>query len=468
MNWLIKRPTLLVLSLISLFSCDDSNDLGTTYDGKPIEAAFTDSVSITASTVLANDSIIGYQRGNFLAGSISTEKFGTTVAQSYLTIRPTAGSITANSSLDSVVLMLDYNDYYGDTTQNYTLEVRELATLFRADATYYTNNNNNIEALPNLLGSATFVPKPKSTNSKTASSGTVTKTSIPVRVTLDNELGQRIMSLPTATLSNAAEFAKTFKGIVLSPGANTKLALGFAPDADSTYLRIYYTSPDNKKQKYDLDINGTYDRLNQINHDLTGSALASLTKSGDALPATATGGEAYLQESTGIVTKITFPYLAQFREKLNEIDVAVNRAELIIPVKEVPFYLPSPAAYLVETNATNRILKSNRLPRVIVEDPLETISRGDNAVQAAAIRYNKDKKAYIINITKYVQDVIYNKPSVYGGNMSTSLLLVPTSRTGTLNVNGSTVQEATGLYSSILQTSGANGMKLRLYFSKTN
>ncbi|RDC65875.1 DUF4270 family protein [Adhaeribacter pallidiroseus] len=471
MNWLIKlkRPALFVLSVITFFSCDDSNTLGTSYEGNPVDASFTDSVSVTASTVLANDSIVGYRNGNLLVGKFTTEKLGTTTAQSYLPIGPTGGSISANNgSPDSVVLMLDYDEYYGDTTQNYSIEVRELGTTFRSDATYYTNNNNSLEALPSLIGSLTFVPKPKRTNSKTSSSGVVTKTSVPVRMKLSNELGQRILGLPSTTLSSTAEFAKIFKGIVLSPGPNTKSALGFAPDADSTYLRIYYTSTDNKKQKYDLNISGGNDRLNEISHDFAGSALTSLNKAGDSISSVAAGNEAYLQESTGIVTKITFPYLNRFREKLNTNDVAVNRAELIIPVKDNPNYLPSPAAYLVETNKTNRILKSNRLPRVVIEDPLETTSRGESGTQAAAIRYNKDKKAYIVNVTKYVQDVIYQRQSASGKLLSNSLLLVPTSRTGSLDPRGSTVLEATGLYSSILQTGGTNNIKLRLYFSKTN
>ncbi len=468
MNWLTKRPAIFVLLLVSLFSCDDSNDLGTAYEGSLVDAVFTDTISIKASTVLANDSIIGYQRGNLLVGNFTTDKFGTTTAQSYLAIGPTGGTFAANAgSPDSVVLSLDYDENYGDTTQNFTVEVRELATAFKPEATYYTNNNNNLEALSNLLGTTTFVPKPKRTNSQTASSGTVTKTSIPVRIKLNNELGQRILALPSATLSNPTEFAKSFKGIVLSSGANTKAALGFAPDADSTYLRIYYTSSDNKKQKYDLAVSGSNDRLNQITSNLAGSTLASLQKSGDSIASATANNEAYLQESTGIVTKITFPYLSLFREKTNLGDLAVNRAELIIPVKENPSYLPSPAAYLIETNKSNRILKTGGLPRVVREDPLETLSRGDNTPQAAAIRYNKDKKAYIVNVTKYVQDMIYNRPSVYG-TKNKSLLLVPTSRTGVLDASGKTVLESTGLYSSILQISGSDRIKLRLYFSKTN
>ncbi|PSR55189.1 hypothetical protein AHMF7605_17580 [Adhaeribacter arboris] len=470
MNWLIKRPYIFVLALVSLFSCNDSNDLGTAYEGSLVDAVFTDTISIKASTVLANDSIIGYRIGNLLVGTFTTVQTGTTTAKSYLAVGPTGGTIAANAGTpDSVILSLDYGEYYGDTTKNYTVEVRELGTLFKAEATYYTNNNNNLEALPNLIGSATFLPTPKKTRTvKDAKSGVETKYSIPVRIKLNNELGQRIMSLPAATLSNPVEFAKTFKGIVISAGSNTNAAIGFAPDADSTYLRIYYTSSDNKKQKYDLAISGSNDRLNQVTSNLTGSALAALHNSGDSLNSGATNSETYLQESTGILTKISFPYLNRFREKLNLIDVAVNRAELIIPVKDNAFYLPSPAAYLVETNKSNRILKTAGLPRVVTEDPLETLSRGDNTPQAAAIRYNKDKKAYIVNVTRYVQDLIYGKQSVYHKLTSKNLLLVPTSRTGILDATGKTVLEATGLYSSILQISGPNKIKLRLYFSKTN
>lgn len=481
MNLLIKRPALFLVSLISLFSCTDSNDLNTAFEGSLIDAVYTDTISITASTVLAKDSIIGYQRGNLLAGTFSNDIFGTTTANAYVAIGPSGGSFVANSRPDSVVLVLDYDEYYGDTTENYTVEVHELTKAFAIDKTYYTNNNNELTYSPDVLGAATFIPAPKrKTIIKDAKTGEEKKFSIPVRIKLNNELGQRIMALPAATLSNTTEFSKTFKGIVLSPGANTNSALGFTPGADSTYLRIYYTS-EGKKQKYDLPIIGNYDvpipgsndRLNQISSDLSGSKLASLKKSGDSIASAAAGDEAYLQESTGIVTKLTFPYLNHFREKLNIKDLAVNRAELLIPVKEQPipvkednFYLPSPFAYLVETNKTNRILKTNGVPRILREDPL--VSATSKEPQAAALRYDKTKKAYVVNITKYVQDLIYNRQSAFGALTSKSLLLVPTSRSGVLDATGATVLEATGLYQSVLQTAGSDKIKLQLYFSKAN
>lgn len=469
MNLLIKRPALFLVLLVSLFSCNDSNDLNTAFKGSQINAVFTDTVSITASTVLAKDSIVSFESGNMLAGTLSNEKFGTTNASSYLAILPSAGSFaTNNGNPDSVVLVLDYDEYYGDTTKNYTLEVHELTKSFATDRTYYTNNNNDLTYSPDLLGSATFTPAPKRLNIKvnTVSNGAVTKTSIPVRIKLNNDLGKRIMALPSATLNNATEFAKSFKGIVLTPGTNTTSALGFTPGADSSYLRIYYTS-EGKKQKYTFGV-GISDRFNHITSNLANSQLAALKKSGDSISSAANGGEAYLQESTGIAAKITFPYLNRFREKSNIKDLAVNRAELVIPVKDNGVYSPSVAAYLVETNKANRILKINGKPRVILQDPLIASTSGSNSQQAAAIRYDKTKKAYIVNITRYVQDLIYNKQSVYGALTSKSLLLVPTARTEGLDPTGLTVLQSTGLSSSILQTGGTDRIKLQLYFSKTN
>ena len=126
MNLLIKRSALFIISLFSLFYCHDSNDLNIPFEGTIIDAVYTDTVSITASTVLAKDSIIGYRIGNFLAGSFSNDKFGTTTASTYLSIGPNGGSIAASNGPDSVVLVLDYDEYYGDTSKSYTVTIHEL------------------------------------------------------------------------------------------------------------------------------------------------------------------------------------------------------------------------------------------------------------------------------------------------------------------------------------------------------
>jgi hypothetical protein len=476
MNLLINRPVLFVLLLLSLFACDNPNDLGATYNGDLINTAFTESEPITAATVLVKDSIVAKNKGNLLAGIFTNEKFGTTTATTYLEMGPSGGSFPANSSLDSVVLALDYDEAYGDTTTNYTVEVRELTKAFEADKTYYTNNNNQLTYAAGTLGTATFIPRPKHTISKeiTNNQGTkvTVKGSVPLRIKLNNELGQRIMSLPTATLSNPAEFAKVFKGIALVPGANTKAALGFAPDgalpsADSTYLRIYYTA-ENKKQSYSLGIsNGAAgnNRFNEIKNDLTNTALAALQKTGDSVAVTTTANEAYLQESTGLVTKITFPELDKLKDRPGNENLAIIRAELIIPAKANPSSSPTPLAYLAPTTKKNRILRTSTLsPRILPEDPLVRSLSGGNTVGPAIVRYDKDKKAYIGNITQYVQSIVYQRPVISVGGVdyliSKSLLLVPTSGGGIL--------EASGLNQAILQMNGTDRIKLRIYFSRIN
>ncbi|CAA9280846.1 MAG: hypothetical protein AVDCRST_MAG95-3293 [uncultured Adhaeribacter sp.] len=477
MNLLINRPVLFVLLLLSVFACDNPNDLGTTYNGDLINTAYTETEPITAATVLVKDSIIAKNKGNLLAGVFTNEKFGTTTAKAYLEIGPSGGSIATGSTLDSIVLALDYDEAYGDTTTNYTLEVRELTKSFEANKTYYTNNNNEL-TYTTALGTATFIPKPKQTISKeiTNAQGTkvTVKTSVPLRIKLNNELGQRIMSLPTTTLGNPTEFAKVFKGVVLVPGATNKAALGFAPDgalpnADSTYLRIYYKAADGKKQKYDLLISnatGGNNRFNEIISDPTGTALAALQKTGDSVAVTA-ANETYLQESTGLLTKITFPDLDKWQSRPGNENSAIIRAELIIPVKENGTSSPAPLAYLAPTTKNNRILRdANLAPRILLEDPLIKNLTGSNPNVAtpAVIRYDKDKKAYIGNITQYVQSIVYQRPFIALGGVeyliSKSLVLVPTSGGGIL--------ESSGLHQSVLQVNGTDRIKLRIYFSRIN
>ncbi len=475
MSLLIKKPVFFLLLFVSLISCDDANDLGTSFEGSLINAAYTDTVTVTAATVLAPvDSVVSYQKGNLLAGTFTNGPFGVTTAKAYLEIGPSGGSFPANSTLDSVVLALDYNEYYGDTLQDYTLQVHELTKAFETDKTYYTTNNNNLTYAEAPLGVVTFKPTPKRTISKTVGSSTV-KASVPVRIKLNNELGQRILALPATALSSTAEFARTFKGVVLAPGANTNAALGFAPNgananADSTYLRIYYTTADSKKQRYELPIRETRtssgtiegnDRFNEIIYNRSNTPLATLQQAGDSLAAT--GGETYLQESTGILTKISFPHLPNFTAKLANGNLTVNRAELIIPVKENAASVPAPLAYLIPTTPSNRIPRaSNLAPLYLPEDP--AVNPGSTTRNPAVVRYDATKKAYVANVTQYVQGLMANRPTIAGNNVSyltsKSLLLWPSSGTGIL--------ETSGLAQSILQTSGSNQIKLRIYFSRIN
>ncbi|PIQ19967.1 MAG: hypothetical protein COW65_17735 [Cytophagales bacterium CG18_big_fil_WC_8_21_14_2_50_42_9] len=469
MNWPTRITVLFIFSVFAFFSCEDNTELGLEEVGADIElgTSYKDDFTIEAATVLAPDSILAFGRGNLLTGRITNNNFGTVTATSFLEVETITSTVTgaAGAQVDSMVLALDYDESYGDTTQNLTINVHQLQQPFSETSTYYTNSTLPYE--PATLGSATFKPAPKivktevvsTTNSGTTTSTTV-KRSLPARIRLNNALAAQILAQSSSTLGSQTEFVKFFPGIAITANTDAKAVLGFRPTADSTYLKIYYTSGGTKYQ-YQLSITTGNNYFSNINADFTGTPLAALRQAGDSLPALNVNNQAFLQESVGLKTKISFPDLKQFKKTLG--DVAINRAELIIPATSVPFNIVSPYIYLYETNKTNRILRntdSKSTPRGLSDgnsNPFYYTSPYPGS-------YSTTNQEYKINITSYVQALLYN---TMPANIapSSGLIISPASIAFTTGTDPLDLLGLQTLRQTILNTAGDKRIALRVYYT---
>jgi len=455
MNWPIRTTVLFIFSLFILFSCEDPGEIGLNGigDETKLSTAFTDTITVKASTVLANDSIIAYAPPLLLAGRMHNNIFGAVTAQAFMGIGITAGATfddAANARIDSTVLVLDYNEAYGDTTQNLTINVHKLQQGFQAEATYFANST--LTSDPAAIGSVTFKPTPRKTVKEVSSDGTtIVYRSIPVRIHLNNSFGNDLLAQSGKTpLSSAAEFKKFLPGLTLTTTNNASV-VGFI-STDSTYFRVYYTAS-GKRQKYDLFISA--ERFSQITADRSGSTLTNLQRSGDSVAATTTNNTAYLQESTGVKTKITFPYLDKLKQAVG--NAAINRAELVIPVKNASTFKPSPYIYLFETNKRNRILRTGDTPRAIPASGVEVYT------QPAAATYRESTQTYTIDITSYLQGILIKRKLSTGRTMqNTGFLLSPGS---SASLTSSDALKLQTLRQTLLNTEPGTGIKLRVYYS---
>jgi hypothetical protein len=456
MNWPTRTVFLFIFSLITLISCEKPGEIGLDIDETKLGTAFTDTITVKASTILAGDSIVARNRGNLLTGSFSNSTFGAVTAKSFLEVGITSGlgfEDAANARIDSTVLVLDYNEYFGDTTQNLTVNVHKLQQGFRDDVTYFTNSSLPHESA--VIGSATFKPTPRKTVKKVATNTTV-NASIPVRIRMTPAFGAEMLAQSGKTpLSNPTEFLKFLPGIALTSENNAKSALGFT-FSDSTYFRIYYTSG-GKKLQYNFIISSTNNRLSQLSADRSNTPLARLQQPGDSVPAASTGNTAFLQESVGIKTKLTFPYLNKFKQALGT--VAINRAELVIPVKVTNGFTPSPYIYLFETNKNNRILRQGGVPVGIPANGSSLTSFS----QPLATSYNATTQSYTVNITTYLQAVLYNSRLSDSRIMRNNGLVVsPASAAQLTSLEALSLQS---LNQTLLNFAPGSPVKLRVYYS---
>jgi len=470
MNWPTRTTVLFIFSLLALFSCEDTTDLSLEGVGSEVElgTSYKDDFIVEAATVLAPDSILAFRRGNLLTGRMANSSFGTLTTTSFIEVSTISSTVTgaAGAQVDSMVLALDYNESYGDTTQNLTINVHQLQQPFQATATYFTNSALPFE--PAVLGSATFKPAPRrvktevvTTTTNGTSTSTTVKRSIPARVRLSNAFAAQILAQSSGTLSSQTEFIKFFPGIAITSSANAQAVLGFQPTADSTYLKIYYTSGGTKYQ-YRLGITAANNYFSNITTDRTGTPLAALRQAGDSLPARNINNQAFLQESVGIKTKVTFPDLKNFKQQLGE--VAINRAELVIPASSVPFNMVSPYIYLYETNKSNRILRyidSKNTPRGLSD----ANSYAFYYTTPYPGVYSATNQEYKINITSYVQALLYNTMPT-DITPSNGLIISPASIafvSGT--VDPLDLLSLQTLRQTVISTAGDKRIALRVYYT---
>jgi hypothetical protein len=190
----------------------------------------------------------------------------------------------------------------------------------------------------------------------------------------------------------------------------------------------------------------------QITNDFSGTPLARLATSSDAVPATALGNSAYMQEGIGLGTRIRFTGLEALRNKPG---LAINRAELRVPVKPFTNVLfPNPGAvFAVEVDAGNRILQrtvtSILYDRVVQADGANP--RGINTEALALLNSSASSQPYYsLFITNYLQAYLTNS---LDGALPEYLVLVPNiHRSPTLALNRAVVD--------------ADKIRLRVFYSQ--
>ena len=325
-----------IFSFIFILSCkkiNEATELGnglipavdnvTTFDTTLLVETYNDLFTIlndSTKSSRGNQHFLGEITNNAILGD---PLFGKTEASIFVELKPTFYPfqfIRKDSlTIDSVVLVLSYRETYGDTTDDFNVNVYEIEASknFKTDSFYLVSqrpfagqgpllgSRNNI--VPNTMDDSVSLFREKSNNQ--------------LRIPLDNSFGTRLLNYDTSVYKTDSTFRVQFRGFEITASGGNSL-LGFQLTDTNTKLAIYYHFKTAGQNDTDVSYFRTTDlsaAANHIKRDYSGSQFFTYLNNG-VVP----DDLVFLQNTPGSFATVKIPGLATLSNRI------VHRAELIV------------------------------------------------------------------------------------------------------------------------------------------
>jgi Domain of unknown function (DUF4270) len=449
---------LITSTLILLVSCkkiNESTTLGdglipavdniTTFDTTLTVEAFNDTFSIATDTTYYNSSYT-----HFLGQINNDPFFGKTDAKIFLELKPSYYKYTFSNSpdslhIDSVVLVLDYVEGYGDTAVMQTVNVYEIPQSSNFGDTLLTIRKSNY-AKGGLLGSRTFDPRRLRDSIKAYQDTTVNQ----LRIRLDDSFGQRLLSYDTSSTGNNgayisdSAFRAHFKGFALESVSGNAI-LGFNLEGTNTKLAIYYkdsngdpgTVPtplwDTVVAYFKFVENQQSAFANYIARDYTGTPLAAAVNNGT----TGTPDDlVYIQSTPGSFATIKIPALGGLSNRV------VHRAEVIMEQVHDASDTLFPPVNLYLDAYDSSVLAFRTIPYNITFDATGNSNLPNFGVSPFNTKdaLGNNIKSWHFDITRYVQHVVNDTEPIYDLRLFCPLYIRELYRPGPAGSNSTLVR----------------------------
>lgn len=388
---LITGATLAGWFLFFLSACERPKTIGAEIvpPGDVIGLRFTDTVKVLPGT-LVRDSTRTDETNTLMFGNLIDPEFGRIQTASFAQFRMTGSNLVFGDSLilDSLVLELALDGFYGNYSDPQKLKVYELEESMLREAEYY--NTDSIAVKGTNLAMKTEL---KFNAGSELLSG--------IKIRLNDALGNRILQAGSDNLLNNQAFLQFFKGLYFSTEA--------VPQSSREPGAIYYVQPQSPATKLTLYYKGKmgdvfYDTLSYnfiINDDA--AYFNRIIRSeyqgrlfGQSLQDTTGKAQPYIFLQAGTLSDIwlKIPDLTALKPAI------VNRAMLEIAV-------------LDEFNgANNKYLPPRNLDMFYADE------NGRAALFFGSLTYNAEKSVYQLGATspfaQYCQTVISGRLPNYG------------------------------------------------------
>jgi hypothetical protein len=421
--------TLFSLSILStiLFSCNKSTSIGSELQPQNLGVVFTEDITIETSTILI-DPINTTNREVLLAGQYNDPHLGQIKASAFFAVQPfnKIFSFGTNPQFKSAVFSLPVSFSYGDTTQTQTLSLHKLNNFIDPARVYYSKDAIAYDPTP--VASYTF---------KGSEATSFRKLEIPLPDSFRDDIITLVNNNAADSLEQS-ELDNFVKGFALVPQGGESIwgfrVTGSIPAAieinyidDSGAEKVYRISVRNAASANDI-VNERYNslRFNGVTANRTATSLASLNQSYQTIPSAQTQNLAYIQESLGIRTKITFPDLGKLVENQT---VAINRADLIVSPIENSFndFIKNPRRLELQLLDENGKIKeyyfrfTDPTFRVPIQDTLlQRVQVEGTSPFALAnplnVSFSGLSNTYNFEITSYIQYYLNQLNSRYKGS----------------------------------------------------
>lgn len=329
-----------------------------------------------------------------ILGEMNDPVLGITQSAIYSQFSLTANNVSFEDDsvwVDSVVLVLKYDDYYG-YTQNQSFAVYEITQSdFHTDSSYYTFSNLSVDAANDLIepGFSTVAIRPE--DDVIVGGDTL---SPQLRLRLKNSIGESILYADENTqLLNDDVFLDFFHGLYITPinnnfsGESGGLFYFDLEDANQiSGMYIYYSEQvdgDTIPKIFQLRNDGDA-HFHSVTHPYTSAPVGAMLDD-----ETAGNSSAFIQSLAGLKIEISFPELDQLKDSAN---IAINRAELILPV-----------AYF---QGSNFFPNQTLIARDLDDEGNEGILMDQTISIIAGQTYDDENANYTIVLTRHVQQVL--------------------------------------------------------------
>ena len=389
-----------IFFLMGLFACKKDGKLTPDFDDGGLSLNSIDTCTIR-TTLVKEDSLRTDLSIYNLLGLYNDPIFGPVSSSIYTQVTLTGVNVdlgSPTSTLDSIVLSLDYESLYGDTLTPMTLNVYELNSALSTSNYYYSNTRTSYN--PTLLATKTFVPN--LSDSVYLLFDSLNKAPH-IRLKLSNTFGQTIMNADAQgsnDMQDNSSFTSFMNGLLittsdsaanttLNPGEGSMLSLNMGSSLST--LTIYY----NDTSKYDFTINSTGVTYCRYQQDYTGTDIEAHLNNLPTKDTTVT----YIATMARVKTKIDLPFITD----LASVDgIIVNKAELQVTLEngtEGNFDEPLNSISLVGIDANG--------DDVFLPDFFE----GQDYFGG---EYDETSKTYTFNIARHINDLITGNGGNYG------------------------------------------------------
>jgi hypothetical protein len=392
----------IALLMTGLFaSCNDDGAVGLDLLPNPDGIGVFRSDTFTLRTYTVTEDSLEVQQPPILAlGEVSDPVFGlSTVGMTYQ-VRLTNENINLgnNVQVDSLVLALSFDNYYGDTTDQLLLKVYELDETIYSDSVYYSNQAPAFKSTP--LASFPYSPQPKGIVpvNEPRVNGIDTVFNYPgvLRIPLSTELSNRLLAASGGPdLQNNTNFLNFFKGFYITAERVSSSATGSVMLFSTTSVRnglFMYYKTDTVRRRFDMLMTNQSARRNVFSFNYQGTEVGNRINDTSELVQ-----EGYIQAGGSVKLKVDMPYL---RNLVKDFDVAINKVEVIFDVmpgsSDAPFTPPT-RLFLLRADTLNGNSGS------IVPDLVEPYYDG-----------NFKNGQYRFVITRYIQSLLLSERTDFG------------------------------------------------------